>query len=330
MCKNTLRFTLLLSLSLLCFFNINAQQTNVYLPLLETINLKKDFQYSSTRLLKNYIESANKYQVIMQDANDSSISYNDQNASIIAKAREIKAMYYIIGSLNRLGENVIVNINLFETETGKKVWFDQLKAMSPDDLDPILQRIGQNIGTENKATTADDIYSVTNQETQQLKKKESNNNFGIGLSGMALLGDKLASSPLPGLSLAWSFDASNFIFDIKTAWNFSNIRDVYSLSIEMEKPIYTKGNTPFYGGGIAFSRTAVSDANIGYTTAAGYGLMALAGGGYIFNRTSTVSLRVSANYLLGFDEVKDINQSTNKNYGLPHGVLVRLEILFRR
>lgn len=59
MCKNTLRFTLLLSLIILCFFNINAQ-TKVYLPLLETINLKKDFQYSSTRLLKNYIESANK------------------------------------------------------------------------------------------------------------------------------------------------------------------------------------------------------------------------------------------------------------------------------
>jgi len=341
MCKNTLRFTLLLSLTIFCFFNIIAQQTKVYLPLLETINLKKDFQYSSTRLLKNYIESANKYQVIMQDANDSSVNYNDQNASIIAKAREIKSMYYIIGSLNRLGENVIVNINLFETETGKKVWFDQLKAFTPEDLDPILQRIGQNIGTENKATTADDIYSVTNQETQQLKKKESNNSFGIGLSGMALLGDQSSSSALSGLSLAWSFDARNFIFDIKPSWSFNSTRDVYSLSIEMQKPIYSKGNTPFYGGGLAFSRTAISEDQSYYgfstSTASGYGLMALVGGGYIFNRTSTVSLRLSANYLLGFYDVKSNNNYYyngnpihDKSFGYTNGVLIRLEILFRR
>jgi TolB-like protein len=341
MCKNTLRFTLLLSLSLLCFFNINAQQTKVYLPLLETINLKKDFQYSSTRLLKNYIESANKYQVIMQDANDSSVNYNNQNASIIAKAREIKAMYYIIGSLNRLGENVIVNINLFETETGKKVWFDQLKAMSPDDLDPILQRIGQNIGTENKATTADDIYSVTNQETQQLKQKESNNNFGIGLCAMPLLMhgfDLNNSAQLSGLSLAWSFDARDYIFDIKPSWCFNSNYDMFSLALEMNKPLSKKSNTAFVGGGASMSRTSFEfSENNSSSMGSGYGIMLLAGGGYIFNRTSSVSVRLSANLMQGFYDVKGTeynysssNYRSQKNFGLSTGILMRLEILFRR
>ncbi len=340
MCKNTLRFTLLLSLSILCFFNINAQ-TKVYLPLLETINLKKDFQYSSTRLLKNYIESANKYQVIMQDANDSSVNYNNQNASIIAKAREIKAMYYIIGSLNRLGENVIVNVNLFETETGKKVWFDQLKAFTPDDLDPILQRIGQNIGTENKATTADDIYSVTNQETQQLKQKESNNNFGIGLCAMPLLMhgfDLNNSAQLSGLSLAWSFDARDYIFDIKPSWCFNSNYDMLSLALEMNKPLSKKSNTAFVGGGASMSRTSFEfSENNSSSMGSGYGIMLLAGGGYIFNRTSSVSVRLSANLMQGFYDVKgtEYNYSSNnyrnqKNFGLSTGILMRLEILFRR
>jgi TolB-like protein len=172
MCKNTLRFTLLLSLTILCFFNIIAQQTKVYLPLLETINLKKDFQYSSTRLLKNYIESANKFQVIMQDVNDSTISYNDQNVSIIAKAREKNTMYYITGSLNRLGENVIVNINLYETETGKKVWFDQLKAMNPDDLDEKSLRDLPEINEENAAKILDDIIKVSDNNEFELSSKE--------------------------------------------------------------------------------------------------------------------------------------------------------------
>ncbi|MCF8428534.1 MAG: autotransporter outer membrane beta-barrel domain-containing protein [Bacteroidia bacterium] len=313
--------------------------------------MKKDFQYSSTRLLKNYIESANKYQVIMQDVNDSSVNYNDQNASIIAKAREIKAMYYIVGSLNRLGENVIVNINLFGTETGKKVWFDQLKAMNPDDLDPILQRIGQNMGTENKATNSDDIYSVTNQESQNLKQREATNNFGVGLCALPLLMhgfDFNNSSQLSGLSLAWSFDARNYIFDIKPSWCFNSTYNMLSLSLEMNKPLTKKSNTPFLGGGASLTRTSfdVKNNNSSYYsdsyTASGYGIMLLAGGGYIFNRTSSVSVRLSANLMQGFYDVTmasydEYNQTTQKfekipgkNYGLSTGILMRLEILFRR
>ena len=280
----------------------------------------------------------------MQDANDSSVNYNNQNASIIAKAREIKAMYYIIGSLNRLGENVIVNVNLFETETGKKVWFDQLKAFTPDDLDPILQRIGQNIGTENKATTADDIYSVTNQETQQLKQKESNNNFGVGLCAMPLLmhGFDLNNfAQLSGLSLAWSFDARDYIFDIKPSWCFNSNYDMLSLALEMNKPLSKKSNTAFVGGGASLSRTSFgingsNQSNYYSSTASGYGIMLLAGGGYIFKRTSSVSVRLSANLMQGFYDVKGYeynsfgSYSSQKNYGLSTGILVRLEILFRR
>jgi hypothetical protein len=142
--------------------------------------------------------------------------------------------------------------------------------------------------------------------------------------------------------MAWSFDARNFIFDVKPSWSFSRTRDVYSLSIEMIKPMHSKGNTPFYGGGLAFSRTAISNESnyygVSVASASGYGLMALLGGGYIFNRTSSVSLRLSGNYLLGFYDVKgtDYNYYSgsssiqNSNYGLTNGILVRLEILFKK
>jgi hypothetical protein len=327
--------------------HVMAQLPKVFLPLLEAINLKKDFQYSTSKLLKSYIENANRYQVIMQEMSDSAMVSTDQLELVKAKAKEKGATYFITGSLNRLGETVIVNINLYETESSRKVWFDQLKAFTPDDLDPVLQRFGANIGSVNKAATNDDIYSVTAQESKTLKKKETNNNFGVGLSGAALIESDIPL--MSGLSAAWSFDARNYIFDIRPSWSFSNIRDVYSLSLEMAKPIKNTGNTPYYGGGLSFSRTAYSyDAN-NYTSsyssgtyASGYGLMLLVGGGYIFNRTSSVSLRVSANYFQGFYDVKSpgsyyYNPSTStyvlsdaKDYGTTQGALVRLEILFGR
>lgn len=314
--------------------HVMAQLPKVFLPLLETINLKKDFQYSTSKLLKSYIENANKYQVVMQEMSDSTLVSTDQLEIVKAKAKEKGAAYFITGSLNRLGETVIVNINLYETESTRKVWFDQLKAFTPDDLDPVLQRFGANIGTVNKATTNDDIYSVTAQESKTLKKKETNNNFGVGLSGAALFE---TNTPLmSGLSAAWSFDARNYIFDIRPFWSFSAIRDVYGLSLEMSKPIKTTGNTPYYGGGLSFSRTAYSvdyGGSYTYSTyASGYGLMLLVGGGYIFNRTSSVSLRVSANYFQGFYDVKSNGNYTRygENYGTTQGGLIRLEILFGR
>ena len=316
---------------------VMAQLPKVFLPLLETINLKKDFQYSTSKLLKSYIENANRYQVVMQEMSDSALVSTDQLEVVKAKAKEKGAAYFITGSLNRLGETVIVNINLYETESTRKVWFDQLKAFTPDDLDPVLQRFGANIGTVSKATTNDDIYSVTAQESKTLKKKETNNNFGVGLSGAALFE---TNTPLmSGISASWSFDARNFIFDIRPSWSFSSIRDVYSLSLEMAKPIKSTGNSPYYGGGLSFSRTAFSyDGNSStssYSTstyASGYGLMLLVGGGYIFNRTSSVSLRVSANYFQGFYDVKSNGNYTSygENYGTTQGGLIRLEILFGR
>ena len=107
----------------------------------------------------------------------------------------------------------------------------------------------------------------------------------------------------------------------------------------MNKPFHSKGNTPFLGGGVSFSRTDIEYSSPVTTTSletSGYGLMLIAGGGYIFNRTGSTSVRVSANYMQGFYDVKGYeynsfgSYSSQKNYGLSTGILMRLEILFRR
>ncbi len=328
--------------SVFAFLNAGAQK-KVFMPWFETINLKADFKVSTTKLLKGYMENTGKYQVINQSASDTLIYTMDdlETAKLAAKAKN--AQYLVMGTLNRLGEMVIVNVQMFDVNTGTKVWFDQLKALTPDDLDPILQRVGQNIGSEVKATTIDDIYSVTNQESQELKKKESNNSFGIGINGMALMGQQSSAYPPSGLSLSWSFDSRDYIFDIKPFWLFSKEANLIGLNLEMNKPLYNKSTTPFVGGGISFSRTDLNykayDPNYGSLTnnTSGYGLMVNAGGGYIFNRTGSTSVRVSANYVQGFYDVSAesfYNHATQsfikRSDGYTYGILFRVEILFRR
>jgi hypothetical protein len=338
---NLMKKVVVLFFSVISFLGVNAQK-KVFMPWFETVNLKADFKVSTTKLLKGYIENTGKYQVVNQLNTDTIIYSMDDLETAKLAAKDKGAAYLVMGSLNRLGEMVIVNVQMFDINTGNKIWFDQLKALSPDDLDPILQRVGQNIGTEFKATSSDDIYSVTNQETQELKKKESNNSFGIGINGIALMGQQNSSSPLAGVSLNWSFDARDYIFDIKPFWTANKERNLIGISLEMNKPIHSKGNTPFFGGGLSFSRTDITPAPalnsiVGANSSSGYGLMLIAGGGYIFNRTGSTSVRLSANYIQGFYDVSsdlsyDYSTKTygTRNDGYSYGVLFRVEIFFKR
>lgn len=111
----------------------------------------------------------------------------------------------------------------------------------------------------------------------------------------------------------------------------------------MIKSLINKANSPFWSAGAAFSLTdykTASDYTIGrnsYEKGFGNGMMLLAGGGYIFNKTSSVSVMVSANYFQGFYDVKGYNNyliapysTEDKNFGMSAGIMMRIEILFRK
>jgi hypothetical protein len=321
--KITLTLTLIFGLISV----LQAQMPKVFLPYLEAINIKKDFQISSTKLLKNYIDLENKYQVVMDSNKDTLFDSEKSNEEIKNKAAQMNAKYFIKGSLNRVGENVIVNVSLFETESGNKIWFDQLKAMNPEDLDPIMQRIGKTLGSQElKASASDDIYSVTNNETASLNQKQTNNSFGVSIGGISPFNHDFL---LTTLGIGWYFDARNFVFDIRPTWGFDNKDNtVFNVALEMYKPHSNNANSAFYGGGLSYSYTEarVGDLSTNLESYSGKGININVGGGYLFNRTSSVSLRLGANLFYGF---YDIYLGT-KTKSSPFGGELKLEILFRR
>ena len=109
-------------ISLFAFLLISTQvifaQEKIYMPLFEAINLKKDFQYSTSHLLKIYINNENKYELILP-LNDSTF-HKETKDQAIAKAKEMKIPHVLVGELNKLGNAVIVSVSMFKTETGEK------------------------------------------------------------------------------------------------------------------------------------------------------------------------------------------------------------------
>lgn len=313
-------------LVMMCGFCIVAKsQETVYIPNPEINGLKQDFKSATLNLLKAYIEETNRYKVITQPKADTNYYAHDNLPQISILAQQANAQYYALTSLNRLGETVIVSISLYKATTNEKVWWDKLKASSPDDLDPILERLAKNIGTPNKASVPVSIYGVTKYESKELRKIQHNSSFGLSLSQWVFF-NNLSKDPATGVALNWSYDSRNIIADIVAEYAFNTNLDIYGLAFNVIRPFKSTNASPYLDAGAMFGGTTssykqVSPLAVPYSeTSSAGGLLLHAGGGYLFNRNAAAQIRVQADLVHGFYKVNDKTTT---------GIVIKLLMLFK-
>jgi hypothetical protein len=237
----------------------------------------------------------------------------------------------LIGELNRIGEMVIVSISMYNTETEEKEWNALQKANTPEDLDPIMQKIALSLNGKISIDETKDIYNVTDYESKELNKMIANTYLGIEIGGGAAFGEVKNNFPA-GLSGVFSGDMRTIIFDIKGNLYFSDIK-LYNVSIHINYPFSQGKSTPFLGGGLGYGGTTMTSSEekttqnwdgstytyTDETNRSGAGLSLFAGGGYIFNRTSNINLRLNANFFFSCYKVDG---------GFPAGILLSMSVLF--
>ena len=300
--------------------SLSAQQ-KVYLPYLEVINMHHDYQYTLSKLLKTYTDDRGTYTMILPPKPDSLYPLESMEETR-AKAKELGAAYFMKGEVNRINQKAIVNVSLYETESGKQVWSDILKALDPDDLDPIMQKVARNMGTENKANEDGDIYSVTEHDSRQLKKIDATYGFGITLGGAYTDIPVVSKNFQAGFGFVASYDVRKFILDIKgEAFLSPGIKNLYYFSFEGYHPLSDKSNSAFLGGGLGYSGMNYYPNNSGYDWEAGGGLLLNAGGGYYIGRNSTVGLRITGKAFVGLYDVGGYT---------PVGGIFTMSMIFKR
>lgn len=306
-----------LILETLIFFSliIHAQE-KIYMPYFEVINMHTDYQNSVTRLLKTYLEAANKTELILPNKDTGYYRETKEHAISSAKAQNIH--HVLIGELNRVGETVIISISMFNSENGEKEWNTIQKALSPDDIDPIMQKISNNINNRNLPNNSEDIYNVTDYNSKQLNKMIANTYWGVEIGGGATFINIKNNFPA-GFGLVYSGDLRTIIFDIKGSMYFSDV-NIYNINVQVDYPLTNKISSPFIGGGLGYGYTTIKkDGQNNYSFYDGNGLTLNAGAGYIINRTSNINLRVHANLFFSLYQVNNIN---------PSGILIGVTVLF--
>lgn len=306
---------LFLAMVFLIFNNLHAQE-KIYMPYFEVINMHPDYQNSATHLLKTYLESGNKMELILPDKD--TLYYKESKDQAIAKAKSLNIGHVLIGELNRIGETVVISASIYKVENGEKEWNTIQKALSPDDIDPIMQKLADNLNNQNSLNNPDNIYNVTDYNSRQLNKITANTYWGLEIGGGATfinVGNKFPA----GFGIVYSGDLRSIIFDLKGSMYFSDV-NLYNLNVQINYPLINKISSPFIGGGLGYGYTTIKKDNLYISDYySGNGLTLYAGGGYIINRTSNINLRLNANLFFSMYEVNNIH---------PAGILIGVMVLF--
>lgn len=281
----------------LLFVFINAtinlfSAEKLMLPFFDTYNLKSEYRISATKLFKSYLESSQKFEVKLTEQIDTSVVEKDIK-KMGEVAKQMGCTKFILGDLNRLGETVMISINLYNAETGEKEWSGIDKALTPDDFDPIFQRIASSL--INGGIYDENIYTVTNYDTKALNKKQTSYLYGAHIGGGVGTIGKM-DNPFPaGIGVVFSYDSRMFIFDLIGELYFSDI-DYQMLTINIVKPINDKDISPYINGALSYGGLSFKQKYEMKVTEAG--LLIQLGGGLMLSRTSDVNLRIGGKAVL--------------------------------
>jgi len=294
----------------------------VYVPNLDLINVNAKFQYSTLKQLKSYTDETGTYDLVIPARADSALPQPSKEEAL-AKARENGYPYVLLGTMNALGDNLFISIQLLQTSSGNIVWSDKMKATGPEDLDPIMSRVGKALGTERKAVAADDIYNVTDAESSTLRKKPASKMIGVGIGGLILPNSPTDDNFLPGLDLYATYDARNVIAEIRTGWQGTGHTTGMQVAINVFKPLNDEAQSFFVGGGLGYGYLSYLnlDTTYGNNFDIDAGLLAMVGGGYLFNRTSTLQIRCDVDYWVYTFKIND---------KLPQGIKATLNLSWSR
>lgn len=140
------------SIAVLPFKNESNDSTNVYL-----INGLMDATLNNLQKIKD----------LKVVSRMSAEKYRNTTVSVPEMARELNVNYLVVGSGQKIGNNILLNIQLIEASTDKHLWAKQYRRETKDIFE-LQQEIARNISDEIQAV-------ITPEERRRIEKNPTDN-----------------------------------------------------------------------------------------------------------------------------------------------------------
>lgn len=254
--KTKVKFTKVLAILILAFLSTAIlAQDKIYMPYFTISGMHSDYKVSSTKMLKTYIESTNRYQVVLANYIDTT-SLDLSIEQTQKEASQVSANYFVLGDMNAVGNLLIISVKMYETSTSKLVWNDVVKASSLSDLDPSMQKIANTIGSVNKANADNDISTTTDYQSATNRTIFALSKNCISIEGGIVASSTLSSPFIYGIGYTRSFDVKQFIFNINGNYLWGDAR-CWRFDVGLIYPLNKKYISPYIGAALGLSSTGI-------------------------------------------------------------------------
>jgi hypothetical protein len=274
-------------------------------------NVHAEHLVAATDVFRAHLERTGRFQVaIVPSPAPEGVEASFAQAAEVA--RTAGADLAVTLRVSRLGANAHVRMGAYRPD-GSVAHVDELVAATPDDLDPVLQRLAKGFAEGRPARTVAEVDTVTQKEAEAYKKMQATNVFGLRLGGAMIMnraGADEDSGTAAGLGIFWLYDARSYLADVGLDYFGGEGGHLFSIGLGAYYP-FSRGNTsPYLGGGLAYSFVETGGDG-------GSGLALRAGGGVLFGRLSNVQIRADISFWINtFSEETDPAGDSVKPYGV--------------
>lgn len=106
--------------------------------------------------------------------------YCDDTECAIEIGNTLNVNQVLLCNLNALGEKIIVQYNLLEISSGKRLVADQTTAINVEDLEAVMKRVANSVVTKQPFNQNVEVGNVVGRESVGSLRRAARYNFGIG------------------------------------------------------------------------------------------------------------------------------------------------------
>ncbi len=263
-----------------------AAETMLLLPP-SGLNVGEPILEAARDIFKGHLMRSGRFTVLTPGGSATKES-NPQEAIDAGKAASAELATAL--HITRLSNLATVRVTVYRVASAEVIHYDDMQAATPDDLDHVLARLADSVVTGKRARQNAEIETVTENETESLRKRNATRSFGVRVGGL-LLTERGDTQGVPGFGIFWLYDARSWLADVGIDVMAGNDVGGFGIGVGGYYPFRRGDVTPYLGSALRYSSAE-------YMGKTANGLIVQPTVGLLLGRLSSVQFRAEFGYAI--------------------------------
>lgn len=227
----------------------------------------------------------------------------------------------IVGRMVKLGEKLILTLNLIDIASGEIEFSDKFVCTSLEDLDTILERAAQGMAEKKSFIETADVGKITEMETEEVRRRKPYSSVGLRTGYLFPVSKSYGNvkKEMVTLDAVIFHEARDILVEGLGGVSATDHTSDWHFDLLLHKIFLTSDFAPYLGGGPGVHKVTVKVEDYYLSeTKSDDGLALSISGGIIGFRTYDFRIFLSGKYTCTFVDIG--NTSTQHGFSLTFGL----------